>query len=80
MLPPLRSSRNLLSEKHTLSPRNPSNISVNVYNHGGAQIFGRSPRFSENKKNYEGDSFIFRPESDFEVKSKRDRGASIGYG
>lgn len=78
ILPPLRSSRNLSRQKHTLSPHRSPNISVNIYNSGGSQFFNRSPRFDDRKNNYEADSFSFKPESDFEVKRKR--GASIGYG
>lgn len=76
MLPPLRSSRNLHHEKRTLSPRKSHNVSINVYNHGGAQIFSRSPRFEKGKRN-DADSFIYKAESDFDGSK---RGSSIGYG
>lgn len=45
VLPPLRNnSRYLTESKSTISPRK-GNMSVNLYNHGGAQFFGKSPRF-----------------------------------
>ncbi len=64
-MPPLRSSRNLLQQKRTLSPRKSQHLSVNVYNFGGEQVFSRSPRFKDLKADYNGDSYVFKPDSDF---------------
>lgn len=75
-LPPLRNSRSnsLDHSSATLSPRKSH---TNVYNTGGGIILGKSKRFSYDKSEDHGDSYFFRPESDFE---KKNRGAYIGYG
>ena len=79
MLPPLRPSWNHHdSTRSMISPESQHNVSVNVYNKGGAQKFNKSPRFDSPSKDKSTGSYSFRPESDFDGKSKK--GPSIGFG
>ena len=81
LLPPIRSRKHSpttatgTNTTSTISPRHKNHL--HMFNKGGSISFGRSPRFSSDKREHP-DSYSYNANSDFDSGVKKRKGPSIG--